>query len=114
MEKNGKSKDYCEEWGDLSSYIYIGVANGKDYGIKSNCNDGTVMIYMKINKKWQVIDTIDEDLGTNFENQKLIDLNGDKFSDIILIDFDKRRRIAFTFDSKQNIFVHNRKFDIHK
>lgn len=36
---------------DLSSFLYQGVLNKQNFGIKTNCFDGTIVVYMKKNEK---------------------------------------------------------------
>lgn len=108
-----KYQTYFTEAGwRLSSYLYGGMLNGEKFSIKTNCNDGTVILYMKKKNKWNIIDSIDEQIGWNFKTMKYEDLNNDKYLDVILIDHMNYQRISFIFNRLKKTFEHKSEYDI--
>ena len=97
--------------GGSASFLYQGVLNKQNFGIKTNCFDGTIVVYMKKNKKWEIIDIIDENIGWNFETFITDDINKDNYKDVTLLDFDDYRRVVFTYNKQKEVFEHNKKFD---
>jgi hypothetical protein len=69
--KHEKSKhyetDFMEYGCGLRSFLYQGIVNGQNFGIKTNCTDGSIIVYMKKLINWQVIDSIDENIAWNFK-----------------------------------------------
>ena len=103
--------DFMEIGFELRSFLYQGILNGHNFGIKTNCDNGTIVVYMKRNNKWIAIDHIDENIGWNFKTFSTKDINRDNFEDISLIDFDGFRRVVFIYNKRERKFEHNKKFD---
>lgn len=102
---------FMETGSHLISCLYQGILNNQCFGIKTNCFDGTIVVYMKHKKKWQIIDYIDENIGWNFKTFNIDDINGDKYDDVTLMDWDNYRRIVFIYNKRKKIFEHKRLFD---
>lgn len=103
--------DFIEEGWKLISCLYQGKVNGIHFGIKTNCNDGTIMVYHKKYGSWIVTDSLNDGIGWNFKTFKLLDVNKDKHFDVVLLDFDNWRRVVFIFNPKKLIIEHNGTYD---
>lgn len=103
--------DFMELGCGLCSFLYQGILNRQNFGIKTNCTDGTIVLYMKKDNKWIIVDSIDESIGWNFKTFITNDINGDNYKDVTLVDFDDYKRVVFTYNKQEKKFEHNKKYD---